>query len=565
MNNILKSNAIRIAMALLILVALNLLSQHIFFRVDLTSEKRFTLAPVTKKFMRGLGDQVTANVYLSGGLNPGFTRLSKAAIEMLDELNVYAAHGIEIKQIDPSLLSKKEGADFSASLEESGLAGVPVFEATEDGRKTRTIVYPYILLQYDDSEVYVNLLDNLPGLSGDENLNRSIENIEYKIMDGLRRLAESEHNRIAFLEGNGELDEIDVVEAVDELSKYFIVDRGAIGTDASVLDGYKVVIVAKPANKFSESEKFVLDQYFMKGGRILWMVDAVTMTLDSLRSSSNTLGLWNDLNIDDMLFKYGIRINPEVVEDTQCGVVPISVSQTGQQPRIVPMPWRFLPLLSGNNLNPITRNINAVKGDFVSYIDTVGEILNVNRTILLRTSAYTKVNATPVFATLANIHQQPIREEFNRQFLPVAVLQSGVFPSVFTNRRAPQGLTNIGEQMSQSVPTQMIVVADGDIVRNDVRFRDSAEPRIIPLGYDEMSKQTFGNKDFIVNAVQYLADDAGWMNLRNRNFTLRLLDKQTLSEGTLMWKVIAVALPLLIILIFGALFVFIRMRKYGKY
>ncbi|MGV8829380.1 MAG: gliding motility-associated ABC transporter substrate-binding protein GldG [Breznakibacter sp.] len=557
-------SAVNIAALVVLLLAVNFVASRLFFRVDLTSENRYTLAPVTRTFLKQLDHEILVKVYLDGELNVGFSRLRKATREMLDEFDVYAGKGITFQFVDPLTMTKEQGRQLTESLESVGLGGVPVFETTEDGRKTRSVVFPYALVQLGDEEIWINLLDNLPGLSGEENLNNSSEGLEYKLVDGIRKLTVDEKPRIAFLEGHGELDEVDVVDITGALSEYFTVERGQVGNDPALLDPYKAVIVAKPATKFNEQEKFALDQYFMKGGRVLWLVDAVTMTLDSLRSSSNTLGLLADFNIDDMLFRYGVRINPEVIEDIQAGMVPINVSKPGEGPKFVPMPWLFSPLLTTNPAHPISRHVNAVKGDFTSYLDTVGENLNINRTVLLRSSRFTKVNKTPVFATLATIHQQPERELFNRSFLPVALLQEGVFESVFINRSVPTGVRYNEKIKTNSEPTRMIVVADGDVIRNDVRFRNSTNPKIIPLGFDEVTNQNFGNKQFIINAVHYLTDDEGWMTLRNRSFALRLLDKEKLGSGTSLYKVVAVGLPLVLLLLAGVVFVWWRRRRYAK-
>lgn len=558
-----KSQAIRWAMVPAILVIINALAANAFFRLDLTSEGRFTLANVTRNFLSDIDNEVIVKLYLDGELNPGFTRLKKAANEMMDELDVCANKGLRHLTINPSDMKSKELDKLNEELEEQGMGGVPVFETKEDGQKTRSIVYPYVQISVGDRFTWVNLLENIPGLNSDENLNRSVEDLEYKIVDAIRRVVSEEKPRVAFLEGHNELDEISVIEATDALSHHFAVDRGSIGDDVSILNPYKVIIIAKPAAKFTEAEKFAIDQYVMNGGRLLWFVDAVNMTLDTLRNAPHTVGLYEDFNIEDMLFKYGFRVNSEVVEDINCGMVPISVQQQGEGTRIVPMPWRFSPLLSTNSGHAITRNVSLVKGDFTSYIDTVGEDMKVVRTPLLRTSAYTKVDKVPVLASLANIHEKPVQSEFNRSHLNVAILSEGIFPSVFAHRKAPGNMKGYGTISDESQPTKMIVVADGDIVRNDVRFKDSANPKIVPLGYDEMSRQTFGNKDFVVNAVQYLADDEGWMTLRNRMFSLRLLNKQILGEGTTGWKVLAVGMPLIVLALVFTGVVIVRRKKYG--
>ena len=552
-----------IAWAAACIAALNFGASQLFLRFDLTTEKRFTLASVSVDYLASLENDVTVKLYLDGDLNAGFNRLRKSVCEMFDELNINSPRRISYISIDPMSLSKKELEQLNDDLADDGLGGVPVFETKEDGQKIRSLVYPYAQMQCGDKYLWTNLLENVSGLSGEENLNRSIENLEYKLLDGLRRLNAGEPQRVAFLEGHGELDEIDVVEAADALSKHFAVDRGAIASDASVLDNYKVVIVAKPTQEFSERDKYVIDQYVMNGGRVLWLVDAVTMTLDSLRNSPHTVGLLSDYNLDDMLFVYGVRLNPDVVEDLSCSMIPVSVANGKESTQLVPMPWTFSPMLGTNMLNPITKNVNYVRADFASYIDTVGEDLQLNRVSLLRTSQFTKVNNTPVFATLSTIHQQPDRAQYNHQNLDVALLEEGVFKSVFARRHAPTGLQNTKPQKDMSEKTKMVFVADGDIIRNDVRLRNSPNPTIVPLGYDELSRQTFGNKDFIVNAVQYLADDDGWMNLRNRTFSLRLLDREKIGEGTAFYKFVVIAFPLLFVVLCGIVIVVVRRRKFA--
>lgn len=548
------------------LIVVNLLASTYYLRLDLTQEKRFTLADVTQKYLSELDSMVFVRLYLDGELNPGFTRLQRSTNELLDEMKAYTRTTLMKMTLDPHKMEKEDFEEFSETLSDYNYAGVPVFETKEDGQKTRTVVYPYAMVQVGERYTYVNLLENIPGLSGEENLNRSIENLEYKLIDAIHRLTMTEKPRVAFLEGHGELEEIDVVDVADALSAHFAVDRGAINGDMSILDPYKVVIVAKPTEKFSEPDKYVLDQYLMRGGRVMWLVDAVSMTLDTLRTQAQTIGLYGDYNIEDQLFVYGFRVNPVVIEDMSCARIPVSVAPDGQKSQIVPMPWRFSPLFSANMRNPITRNINLVKGDFASSIDTVGQDLEIKRTPLLRSSAYTREHRTPVMATLMTIHDKPLQQDFNKSHLPVAMLAEGTFKSAFSHRQIPSAVRNAQKhpRMESSDKTSMIVVGDGDIIRNDVRFRNTGEPQIVPLGYDEISRQTFGNKDFIVNAIQYLADNDGLMDLRNRTFTLRLLDKVRISEGTTHLKVIAIGVPIIFVVIIGLLIYFLRKRAYTR-
>ncbi len=553
---------VKTAIVILGLVALAWLSQRIFFRIDLTSEKRYTLTETTRGFMQDLDSDIYIKIYLDGELNSGFRRLSTAAREILEELKAEAGRSMQFEFVNPEGMAAKEKKALLEELTEYGFEPQTVFEAGEDGRQIQSYVFPYALVYYKERIIGVNLLENLPSQSGAENLNRSVEGLEYKFANAFKRLSTQEKPRIAFLEGHGELDELDVIEATDALSAYYQVDRGRIGDDAGILAPYEAVIIAKPSKPFSEKDKYVLDQYLMNGGRLLYLIDAVNVTLDSLRKAPQTIGLYNDVNLDDQLFKYGVRVNPVVIEDVQAGRIMMNARPQGQ-PQLVPVPWLYSPLLSSAQNHPMTRNINFVRGAFTGTIDTVGTGLKVSRQVLLRSSQYTKVSQTPVFISMTDINKQPKQQDFNAPHQTVALIQEGVFPSIFANRQVPEGLVNTGNFKVESRNTRLMVVADGDIIRNEVRFKDS-NPQILPLGFDEGSRQVYGNKDFIVNAVNYLCDDDGWMELRGRHLTLRLLDKQKIAEGTARWKWLNVALPVLLIVIGSILFSYFRYRRFGK-
>jgi ABC-2 type transport system permease protein len=559
----LRKDIIILAAILLGAIVVNRLAAIWFFRIDLTAEKRFTLSDNTKSYLKEMSQNLYIKVYLDGDLNPGFKKLSDATREMLDEFKVYDKQSLTYQLIDPNHGSVSEKQAMGKTLTELGCEPIPVYETAEDGTKTRSMVFPYAVLKYGDKQKVINLLENIPGYSGAENLNKSIEGLEYKLMTGIRLLTMTEKPRIAFLEGHGELDEMDVVDASSALSEYYTVERGKIADDASILDPYKVLIIAKPQTPFAEKDKFAIDQYIMKGGRVLWLVDAVTVTLDSLQTATQTMGMMSDFNLSDQLFKYGIRINPNLIEDVQAGMIPINASAPGSTPKFVPVPWMFNPLLQPSNDHAITKNINMVKGEFASSLDTVGEELKLKRTVLLHTSQFTKLNQVPVFISLGMVSQKPKPSEFNKQYVPVAYAQEGIFPSVFQYRNTPTGIHVKDKVLTESTPTRMIFVGDGDIIRNAVRHRLST-PQITPLGYDELSHQTFGNKEFIVNAVNYLADDEGWMKLRSRSYTLRLLNKEELGNNATFWKLINVAVPAVVVVIMGLGYIYWRKRKYSK-
>jgi ABC-2 type transport system permease protein len=545
-------------------IVINLMSTNWFFRIDLTSEKRYTLSESTKQLLTDLPETFFIKVYLDGNLNVGFKKLSRSTHELLNELRIYGGKHIHYRFIDPNQGNKKEKEALYNELSRLGLSPQQVFEKTADGRNTQSFVYPYAIVHYNGIQLPISLLENIQGFSGAENLNKSIEALEFKFTDAVRRLITKEKPKIAFIEGHAELDELDVLDITDHLSQYYQVERGVLGSDPDILNPYKAVIIAKPQSKFSESDKFILDQYLMKGGRIMWLVDAVNITLDSLRKAGETIGLMSDLNIEDQLFKYGIRINPVLLQDIQAAMIPVSMSTKDQKPRIVPAPWLYNPLLIPQPDHPISRNMNVVQGEFVSFIDTVNSQLNLKRSVLLKTSRFTKADQVPIFVSLAFVNEKPDRKAFNQSFLPVSILQEGHFPSVFKNRLVPKniklGSNNI---RTLSTPTKMIVIADGDIIKNRVRFKDT-NPQVLPLGYDELTKQTFGNKDFLINAINYLCDDEGWMNLRARTYTLRLLDKNKITNESTKWKLINLLLPVLLLLLMGIGVMIYRKYTYSK-
>jgi ABC-2 type transport system permease protein len=410
-----KRNIAELALWIAAIILINLFFSTRYFRIDLTDEKRYTLAPITKQFLRGFEKDVMVKVYLDGDLNAGFRRLSRATRETLEEFRIVSRGKLYYEFVDP-----KEEPGALEELKNLDLSPVSLFETTSDGRRIQSNIYPYANFHIEGYELTVNLLENLPGLSGEANLNLSVEALEYKITDVMRRLLTEDTPAIAFLEGHGELDEMDVYDVTEALSHYYQVDRGSLTSDPYILDVYKALIIAKPRFKFSERDKFVLDQYVMRGGKVLWLIDAVQVTLDSLRTATQTVGMPTDLGLSDLLFRYGIRINQELVQDVQAAMIPVNVAGPGEQPKFVPVPWMFNPLLSTNSSHPVTRSVNLVKGEFVSSIDTVGVFPGMKRDILLQTSQNARRLPIPVFISLAMVNEQPNSRDFVNAFVPVA-------------------------------------------------------------------------------------------------------------------------------------------------
>jgi len=544
------------------LIVLALISFFFFFRIDLTSDKRYSISEQTKTLMRNTDAPLKVVVYLDGDLNPGFQRLKKSTAELLDELSVYSNQNIEIEYENPSLADTPAQREKKyAELQMRGLLPTAVYERDKEGKSIQKVIFPWIEITYNGKKVQVCLLKNILGNSGEENLNISIENLEFEITDGIRRLVNRDVSKIAFLEGHGELAESETYDISKTLSKYFQIDRGIIANNATILDNYKVIIIAKPTKPFSESDKFIIDQYIMHGGRVLWLLDGVRVSKENLSIAGLSPAIELDLNLNDQLFRYGVRINPVLLQDVQCTSIPVNIAPANATPQFEPSPWYFAPLLLTSPEHPVTRNITQVRSEFCSGIDIVGDNKQVKSQLLLATSDNTHILAAPTTIDLSQKIKPNDKTYFNVEYVPVAVAMEGNFESDFANRMIPKGLTNTLPIRKLSLNTRQIVVADGGIIRNETILKDSTT---VPLGFDRYMNQQFGNKDFILNAVLYLADNDGWMQLRSRTLKLRLLNKKITNDDRLTWQLVNVLLPLGFLLFFGIGYQIIRKRKYTR-
>ena len=548
----------------LAIAGLAFLSVFFFFRIDLTSEKRYSISQPTKTLLKKANAPLKVSIYLEGDLNPGFTRLKNSAKNLLDEMSVYAAEGIDMEFINPSTAATQaEREQKYLELEAEGMTPTAIYERDKEGKSIQKIVFPWVKMTYGNKTVVVNLLKNIRGLQGEENLNISIENLEFEITDGIRRLINSQVSKIAFIEGHGELNEAQTYDISKVLSRYFQIDRGTLATDATILAEYKAIIIAKPTQPFSESDKYIIDQYIMNGGKVLWLMDGVRVSMENLSTTGISPAIALDLNLDDLLFKYGIRIQPVLLQDVQCASVPVNIAPEGAQPQFEPTPWFFAPLLLTSSQHPISKNITEVRSEFVSTIEVVGENNNTKASLLLATSDNTHVFSTPATIDLSETHETKDKTYFNMGYMPVSVLVEGEFESNFANRMRPKEITNAFPLLKKSLKTRQIFVADGDIIRNETNGIAS-DSTTLPLGFDRYMNQQFGNRDFIANAVLYLTDDEGWIDLRSRSLKLRLLNKQLVNNERLTIQLVSILTPLLLLAIFAVLYNILRKRKYTK-
>jgi ABC-2 type transport system permease protein len=548
-----------LGLAIIILILLNVVGSFLFHRFDLTSEKRYTLSDATKKLLSNLDDVVYVKVYLDGDFPAGFKQLRNETKEMLDEFRVYSNDNVEYEFIDPSdNTDKVQKNEVYKQLANKGLQPFNVQNKTESGTSEQ-IIWPGAIVTYKGHECPWLLLKTQQAMSAEAQLNNSVQALEYEFASCIRNLTVHLKPSIGFIEGQGELDTLGVWDIAHALNEFYITKRVTINEQLHALDGLKAIVIAKPDSAFSEKDKFIIDQYVMKGGKVLWAIDPLNTNLDTLVRKSWTIAIPRDLKLEDMLFKYGVRLNQNMILDLQAAPIYINKALKGQQPRIEPMPWIFSPLITPSAKHPISKNLDVVKLEYAASIDTVSA-KGIEKTILLQSSRYSKVLNAPVRVFLRTGLQQPDERQFTDSYRPVAVLLEGEFESVFKNRIPPKVANDsaIGFKPN-GVKTKIIVISDGDILRNEIQY-SSRKP--MPLGYDRMTNQTFGNKNFILNCINYLCDDSGLISVRARELTLRLLDKKKVKSEGSKWKWINTLLPLISIGLIGLLIYFRRKRKY---
>jgi len=546
------------ASVLVVMIILALLH----FRLDLTEDKRYTLSEPTKKILRELDRDVFIEVYLDGEMPAGFKKLKRTTEQYLEEFRIMSDRKVSFNFTNPSEGNDNDAREkFYNQLIDKGLQPVNVMAGDGEGGKTQKMIFPSLTVNCNKVQVPVNFLKNDPSVSADMNLLHSAEGLEYEIMQAISTATNDSVRKIAFIEGHGELDELQVADVTLELAKYFTVDRGSINGTPGILDDYSAVIIAKPQKPFNENDKLIIDQYIMNGGKVMWLLEEVNVNSDSL-AYGGTVASYEPLNLEDQLFRYGVRINPVLVQDMECLLIPVKISTAGGQPQYVPAPWIYNPFLKPSPSNSLTRNVVEVKSEFANAVDTVGRDGRVKKEILLSTYQESRTVMPPVFITLNETTNPPAEDQFTLSNIPVAVLLEGTFKSAFTNRTT-QGLISSNKMIYESKPAKMIVIADGDIIRNDIRYT-GGEAVPLALGLDRYSMRTFGNKEFIVNCINYLVDDNGLIALRGREIKPRLLNTEKIKQERLFWQLLNTVLPLALVIVSGYLIMIFRRRRYSK-
>jgi len=544
-----------LANGLALIVLLNLLASFYFFRIDLTEEKRYTIQSQTKEILKNLDDAVFVEVFLEGeDLNPEFKRFQKTVRETLEEFRIHSNNRVQYTFTNPlQALNEKARNEFIAELNSKGISPRNVIE-TRDGQRKEKFVFPGALISYEGFETGVMLLKG----NRAQSINQSVEEVEYELANAIHKLTNTNRKRVGLVTGHGELDSLEFASFNNSLLDQYDVFKVSLARKPLVT-GYDLLIIAKPRQEFSQSEKYKLDQYLMHGGKILFLLDRLDADM-SHASEENYFAFPYNLNLDDQLFKYGVRINQDLIQDAVSGKYPIVVGGDRNRPQIMQLDWPFFPLVNQYANHPITRNLDASLLKFVSSIDTV-KAIGITKTPLLFSSQYSRKVTAPVKVGVNDLRKQMQGGGFNAGSIPLGYLLEGEFTSLFKNRFAPEGTDTLGRKES-SVPTKMIVVADGDLVRNDVNPRDGNPQQ---LGLDPFSQYTFANQDLLMNMVAYLVDENGLIKARNKEVKVRPLDKEKVRVERAFWQFLNLGLPLIVLIIFGVIRSYWRKVKYSRF
>lgn len=557
-----KRKDIAILLAVLVIVILiNFVGSFVFKRFDLTSEKRYTLSESSRKLLNSLNDVVYIKVYLQGDFNPNFTRLKNETKELLDEFRAYSNGNLEYELINPLENPSKEETDkIERQLYEKGIMPEQIVDRSSQ-KVSETFIWPGAIISYKGKESVWQIYKRQLGFDAEQSINNSVQEMEYGLTNAIRKTTLIKKPEVLFIEGHDELDTIRGADFMRSVAEYYNVSRVNINHKLYALKGADAIVIAQPDSMFDEKDKFIIDQFIMHGGKALWLIDPVYVNRDTLTTRGYSLGFNNQLNLEDMLFKYGVRLNPVLVQDLQSAQVPVNVGFKKGQPDFKPFFWNYYPLLLPTSNHPIVKNLDLIRTEYIGTLDTVFA-RDVTKTILLQTSRYTKTQPTPVRILAAQVKLKPQESQYTNSFQNVACLLEGQFESNYKNRITSRILEDsIFDFKGKSKPTKMIVVTDGDIAKNEYQ---RGTGMIFPVGYDIYTKQQFANKTFLLNCMNYLLDDEGLLQLRSREVKLRLLDKKKTATQVTKWKLTNVGLPLLIIICFGIIQFYIRKRRYSK-
>lgn len=546
---------LELIVVLLVLLLLNILGQKYFSRLDLSEEKRYSISEASQNILKNLDEQVYIEVYLTGDLNTSFKRLERSIREKLDEFSLYGGKNIQYRFVNPDdILDNKKRSEFYNDLAKKGLSPTNLYE-TIQGKKVQKTIVPGVVISYKNKEKAVLLLKGNKASSPQEQLNQSIENVEYELISAIQRISIRQKPLIAFIEGYGQVPPQKTFDFFNSLSEQYIIDRVNLKRKSSLLD-YDAIILAQPKTRFSEPERYKIDQFIMHGGKSLFFIDKVQMELDSI-AINGAYAFGYDLNLEDMLFRYGVRINLDLVQDQQAGSLLINVGKFGDKPNLQKIPFPYYPILNTFSSHPIVKNLDAVYTKFVSTIDTV-KAVGIRKTPLIFTSKYTRIKKCPSLIALNELRQELDPKLYTKQHLPVAYLLEGSFKSIY---HFPVREVNDDDFLEKSKETKIFVCADGDFLHNEIDRRKGTP---LALGFDQLNGRTFMNKELITNALAYMLDENGIITARKNEVKMRPLDRFRIQEERLEWQAFNLLTPLALIIAFGLLKFWLRKRRWTK-
>ena len=556
-----KKDLIYLISCVAVILAVNILSSNLFTRFDFTNEKRYTLSPITRNILNNLEEKVQVTIYLEGDNFPaGFKRLRSSTFDVLSDFEAYSNDKLDFDFVNPMAGDEQVQQENYQKLLEKGIEPTNLNVTTESGNSQK-IIFPAALVTYKGIQIPVKLLQTQSGVDPQEVLNNSIQNLEYAFASTIKRATTGGRQRIGFTEGHGELTDLQLSDAMSSLADWSEVGRVNLATITfEGLDKLKLLVIAKPQNEFTEAEKYKIDYFVMKGGRILWAIDQVSAELDSLRGAGEQLAFPKKLNLDDMLFRYGARVNYDLIADLNSARIPINVGAVAGQPQIQLLPWIFYPVFIPVSTHPLVKNLDGIRSEFASTIDIIN-VKGVTGKVILSSSPYNRKIDVPTMLSLQMLRQEPDPKLFQGPVKTAGVLLEGEFPSVFRNRPAPDGIVGSSTLPEKSKPGKMILVADGDIFKNQINASDGSH---YPLGFDRYTQEQFANKSFLLNAADYLMDDSGIIGLRNKEIKLRLLDKSKIRMEKTFWQAINLGLPLIMLIACGIFQHYFRIRKYAR-
>ncbi|OIV40907.1 gliding motility-associated ABC transporter substrate-binding protein GldG [Flavobacterium johnsoniae] len=556
-----KLNLKTLGITIFILIVLNVLGSLFFQRFDLTKDKRYTLSPTSLQIIKQVKNPLSIKIYMQGELPADFKRLQQETKQLLEEFQAYNSN-IVFEFVNP-MENEDESMAVVKSLYQKGLTPVNI-TVDDKGKQSQAMVFPWAVAVYNNKEVNIPLLKNIMGASTTQKVIGSIQHLEYSIADAINKVSKDRQKKVAIIKGNGELSEIHIGKLLRQIKESYYIGPFTLDSVAKDPNGtldalkkYDLAIISKPTEKFSDEEKQVLDQFIMNGGKTLWLIDQVAADMDSLYNQAGaTLAYPRDLNLNDMFFKYGFRINPDLIKDENGSPIKLATGEQGSATQYQDFIWKFAPQVYPTSQHPIVKNLGGIRFDFASPIDTLKN--GIKKTVLLQSSQYSKVIGTPSEINLNIVTEKTSPADYlNKGNQNLSVLLEGSFHSAFENRVLPFKENSF---LAKGKPTKMIVVADGDIARNQL------DKNMMPveLGYDQRTGNLYDNKDFMMNCINYLLDDTGLINIRSKDVELPLLDKEKVYENYTTTQFITIGLPILILLVFGLVFTFIRRRKYSK-